>query len=79
MVAWMGSGRVLLFLALGAGLIWWALEIVYDRPILAGVFFPIGVLFVFLAVALAVRDIRERRAQEQGSAAQGGSDSEDRE
>ncbi len=67
MVARMRIGQVLFFLALGIGLIWWGLEIIYERPILAGVLFPVGVLFVFLGGAFAVREIRGKRAEEQDS------------
>jgi hypothetical protein len=65
-VARMSVGQVLLFLALGAGLIWWGLETIYERPILAGVLFPVGVLFLFLGVGFVVREVRERRAHAQG-------------
>jgi|GEM_PF-4971089 hypothetical protein len=71
-VARMRIGQVVLFLALGVGLIWWGLEIVYERPILAGVLFPIGVLFVFLGVAFVVREIRGGGGGEQGPEATGG-------
>ncbi len=59
--------QVLFFFALGAALTWSGLHIVYQRPILAGVLFPIGVLFVFLAGAFVFREIQQRRARAQGS------------
>ncbi len=73
MVARMRFGQVLLFLALGAGLIWWGLEIIYERPILAGVLFPIGLLFVFLGGAFVVREVRDKKGGTHDSPA----DSED--
>ena len=63
----MRVSQVLFFFALGSALIWSALHIVYQRPILAGVLFPIGVLFVFLAGAFVFREIQGRRTRTQGS------------